>query len=140
MPRPLRELPAWLVSVTDPTRVALAFADSVPALFDAQLRVAGVDTGPARLTRDQWTIQYEVTLTDHAGERQVLRLLGTLVPPGGRTPEENGNYWLPQLGVHVEIEPADSDLPALAVLTDPERARGLLETAIAQQSPHYGDM
>src|SRR5437868_5874370 len=80
MLRPLRELPDWLVVVTDATRVAEALTASASALWDGQFRVAGVDTGRARLTHDRWSIQYEVSLTDDAGEQHVRRV-HRAVPP-----------------------------------------------------------
>ena len=147
---PLRELPEWLVAATDPAKVAAALTASVPELCDGRLRVTGVDPGRARLKADRWTIRYHVTLVDDTGRAQTLRLLGTLEPPrtaatnGRRTAAPFGSAgWrcrLTQLGVRVEVEPPDDDLPALALLIDPERSRALLESAIVEQSPRYRDL
>ena len=147
---PLRELPDWLVAVADPARVAGALTAAVPELHEGRLRVTDVDPGRVRLKRDRWTIRYHVTLSDRAGRRQALRLLGTLAPPGRPPPAdpltaapfatEGWRCRLAQLGIVVEVEPPDDDLPALALLVDPERSRALLESAIREQSPRYGDL
>jgi hypothetical protein len=147
---PLRELPDWLVAAADPARVAAALTASVPELGEGGLRVTDVDPGRARLKADRWTIRYHVTLTDDAGRPHTLRLLGTLEPPGaaatnGHSPSASlggagWERWLPQLGVRVETEPPDEELPALALLLDPERSRALLESAIAGQSLEHADL
>ncbi|TML89755.1 MAG: hypothetical protein E6G06_13930 [Actinobacteria bacterium] len=147
---PLRELPDWLVAAADPVRVANALVASVPELREGRLRVTAVDSGQARLKEDRWTIRYRVTLTDPDGGERTLRLLGTLVPPGHVQPDARPpsvplgaagwRCWLSRLGMPVEVEPPDDDLPALAVLVDPERSRALLEAAIAEQSPRHRDL
>src|SRR5712691_7451714 len=133
---PLRELPDWLVAAADPARVAAALPASLPELGGGRLRVLEVDPGRARLKADRWTIRYRVTLRDDAGHIQTRRLLGTLEPPNG-SPGVGG---LGPLGVRVEPEPPDDELPALALLVDPEAARAVLEAAIVAQAPRLGDL
>src|SRR5438132_11594297 len=72
------------------------------------------------------------------------------MPPGRAQPEARRpslpfgaagwRCWLRQVGMPLELEPADDDLPALAVLVDAERSRALLEAAIVEQSPRYRDL
>jgi hypothetical protein len=146
---PLRELPEWLVAAGDPAKVAAALTAAVPELGEGRLRVTEVDRGRARLKDDRWTIRYRVTLADEGGRSQTMRLLGTLEPPGRSATDQPSTAplgaagwrcWLPRLGVRVEVEPSDDDLPALGLLIDPERSRALLEAAIVEQAPRYADL
>ena len=135
---PLRELPDWLVAAADPARVAAALPASLPELAGGRLQVLEVEPGRARLKADRWTIRYRVTLRDDAGHVQTRRLLGTLEPANGSG--RGGGVRLGPLGVRVEPEPPDDELPALALLVDPEAARAMLQAAIVAQVPRLGDL
>ncbi len=136
-------MPSWLAALADPARVAAALSASaaVPRLRRASL-------GEVRLKSKAWSARCELVVTDTgaeaeaagaadpaaAGERALHRVV-TIVPPG---PDGDGEARL-LLAPDGEAE-ADAPLPAMALLTDPERARALLEQAIRAGAPAYQDL
>src|SRR6266516_3238955 len=148
-------MPSWLAALADPARVAAALSASaaVPRLRRASL-------GEVRLKSKAWSARCELVVTDTgaeaeaagaadpaaAGERALHRVV-TIVPPG---PDGDGEARLllapdgdAEADAEAEAEAdaeADAPLPAMALLTDPERARALLEQAIRAGAPAYQDL
>jgi hypothetical protein len=88
---------------------------SLAALWDAGH--AGEPPKDVRLKAGRWTARYEAS-----------GILATLDP---RAPDRT---------IEFADAPPDTDLPALALLTDPVEARPRLESAIAEQSPRYREL
>jgi hypothetical protein len=141
-------LPGWLVAAADPERIEAALARHEPGLT-----LGGVTVKRLRLNRQDgtWTGRYQVTVTEPDGVTRALELLGTLFPPTtgpapeGRPPARLGTPgWrrvLPELGVELVSAPAeDATLPALPQLTDPQRARALLQDLLPAAAPTYAGL
>jgi hypothetical protein len=100
----------------------------------------GVEAGRLRLKGDVWMARYEVTVGAGDGDRRTVALLGRLRRPGTVAGPAGGpkvglgeagwEVTLPELGLVLEVEHEDAELPFLADLTDPERAGPLLEASI----------
>jgi hypothetical protein len=134
-------MPPWLAALADPTRVEAALRPAVPGLRRASL-------GEIRLKRTAWTARCELTVAgspagvdgrpgDQAGERTIHRV-ATIIPP--RAHAEDGEATEEARLVLAPEAEAEAPLPALALLTDPERARELLERAIRAGIPEYREL
>jgi hypothetical protein len=145
-------LPDWLNAATDPERFVAAITRAVPALASGELRVQACDIGTVRIKRDVWTGIYRLKVAGPGdAEAREVALRGTIIPPGQQEPtevagaqgslgDEGWRTYLPELRVALEPQPADAALPSLPILTDPERARALLEESIRAASPAYADL
>jgi len=151
------ELPPWLVAVTDDDRVADALVSAVPELRDGTRQLLACKLERVRLKGRSWTVIYDLTLDGPAaGPPEVVRVRGTILPPGdgapGRVatgpdgapagPPLGAQGWraeLPGLRLLLEAEQGDPGLPALPRLTDPDQARALLEESI-RSSPAYAGL
>jgi len=142
-------LPPWLVAATDGDRVAAALA-SAGAERDGAPRVRSCEVDRVRLKGSSWTGVYRLTVDAAAGgPPEVVRVRGTLVPPGapepagatgGTAPGADGwRAYLPGLRLLLEADQGDAALPALPRLTDPGQARALLEEGI-RSTPAYAGL
>jgi hypothetical protein len=139
----LAQMPDWLAVLDDPARVEAAFRRAVPRLRAAKL-------GGVRLKPEAWTARCRLVVEADGGGQRVLHFSGTIVPPGqpppagaadAAAPAGGGPGWLPALRLALTPEPqAETRLEALALLTDPERARALLQQAIRDGAPAYRDL
>jgi hypothetical protein len=141
-------LPEWLAAAADPERIGAALARHEP-----QLAVSRVAAKRLRLNSREgtWTGRYEVTVAGPDGVVRAVALLGTVHPPMA-VPVSEGPAatpfgtpgWrrvLPELGLELTIAPAEeAALPALPVLTDPARARFLLEQQLRAAAPAYAGL
>jgi hypothetical protein len=136
-------LPARLVAAADPERIEATLVRHEPGLTLGGVAVKRVRLNPQDGT---WTGRYQVTVTEPDGVTRALELLGTLFPPTtgpapeGRPPARLGTPgWrrvLPELGLElVSALAEDATLPALPVLTDPQRARVLLQDLLPAPAP-----
>src|SRR6266511_3805265 len=153
--REFAELPDWLNAATDPAQVSAALARAIPEVAAGDLAIQDCDIGHVRIKRDVWTGAYALTLLErHSGQQNAVALRGTIVPPGW--PEPRGEeiaanreqpfgssgwrQYLPELRLSLEPARPDAALPSLPILTDPERAREMLETCIRAAAPEYEDL
>jgi Phosphotransferase enzyme family len=141
-------LPAWLAAAADPERIGAALVRHEP-----QLALGRVTAKRLRLNRREgtWTGRYEVTVAGQDGVARALALLGTLYPPAA-VPASDSSLatsfgspgWrrvIPELGLELTGAPADeASLPVLPVLTDPARARVLLQQQLRAAAPAYADL
>ncbi len=145
-------LPDWLNAATDPETVVRSLSRAVPELASGELAIQECDIGHVRIKRDVWTGVYALSVA-RAGSDQptTVELRGTILPPGYPAPAEvsgsgaafGAEGWrafLPDLRLALELRPPDEALPSLPILTDPERARELLERSIRAASPAYRDL
>jgi hypothetical protein len=141
-------LPAWLTAAADPEQVTAALVRHEPRL--ALDRVAAKRL---RLNRGEgtWTGRYEVTVTGPDGVAHAIALLGTVHPPTA-APAPDGSPaspfgtpgWhrvIPELGLELSSAPADeAALPSLPLLTDPLRARALVQQRLRAAAPAYAGL
>jgi hypothetical protein len=135
-------MPAWLAGLDDSQRVQRALSGFIPDLRSAKL-------GRVRLKSGRWTARCRVVLGD---EGQQVDLAGTIIPPGEEEPEfdtlprgrpgtQGWRCWIPDLRLALESKAdTEAELPAMGLLTDPDRARSFLEEAIRAGSPKYRDL
>ena len=147
--RRFSELPEWVAAASRPEFVADALARHVPELSAGEL-VATVGKPRLRLGGAGWTARYGVTVEGPGAKSEMVRLVGTLLPPGAGT-HPNGRSvgafgsdgWrctLPELGLELATEAADAAIEVLPRLTDPERSRALLEESIRACTPSLEDI
>src|SRR5919199_3304512 len=151
--QPLGALPAWLEAAAQPKRVQSALARSLPAFATAELQLEVCEIGLLRFSAKTrcWTGVYRFTVAGpQPGQRRVVVLRGTIVPPGmeepaaaGATPafaEQGWRTYLPELRLHLQVQPEETELTMLPALTDPEDARAFLEQSIRGGPGAYSDL
>jgi hypothetical protein len=150
-----RHPPGWLVAVANTDRVRGALETTVREFASGALLLRECRVKRLRLKRGQsdWTGQYELIVEQpeaESGEGVSTQMLeARLIPP--RFPEpsvtdpetplgtEGWHIYLPELRLELWARPHDVALPALEILTDPQRACPLLEKCIQEASPNYRD-
>jgi hypothetical protein len=150
--RRLTHAPEWLGAPGRPDQVRAGLERYAPELVTGALEVRRLEVRRLRLKKgsEGWTGQYELEL-GRAGEAggRVVMLQARVVPPGFAEPdavatgafgEPGWRAYLPELRLELQTQPEDPALPALPALTDPERARELLERAIRAAAPRYADL
>jgi hypothetical protein len=149
-------LPGWLEAATTPEPFCAALTRAVPEFTSGELIIQECDIGHVRIKRDVWTGVYELTVAGpHGDQPRVVALRGTIIPPDQPEPDAAGDerahmgqafgmdgwrVYLPELRVSLEPAPSDAALPSLPILTDPDRARTLLEQCIRAAAPNYHDI
>jgi hypothetical protein len=139
--------PAWLLAADDGERIVAALAEVVPELRSGELTLVSCVPKHLRLQdRACWEGSYRLSLLDAEGQRRDVRLVGELRPASstgaatvtGRLGDDGWFCELPALGLRLRPQPPDAELPALGLLTDPERSRKLLEDIIGQRPAYRG--
>jgi hypothetical protein len=139
--RRFAHLPDWLEDAVAPQALQAALARAAPEVADD---VVAFEAERLRLKEgaSTWRASYCLVLSGAGGEPRRLRLSGTLQRPStsGHHPGEatacgpiGAPGWrvrLPELGLSLAVEGGDAALEALPDLTEPDRARPLLEAAI----------
>src|SRR5919199_3973018 len=146
-------LPAWLEAAAQPERVQSALARSIPACAAGELTLEACEIKRLRFRGKTrcWTGSYLLTVAGpQPGQRRVVVLRGTIVPPGmeepaaaGATPafgEQGWRTYLPELRLHVQVEPEETELTMLPALTNPEDARAFLEQSIRGGPGAYSEI
>jgi Ser/Thr protein kinase RdoA (MazF antagonist) len=143
--------PGWLVAIEDPARLRAELERCVPELATGSLRLVSCRFKRAHLGGGTWTSLCRLTVEGPEGDgRREVDVRGTLVLPGEQPPppskgeaplgSEGWRCYLPALRWDLEPEPSDDALPAVALLTDPERSRELLEGALRSNGSGLGDL
>jgi hypothetical protein len=147
----LAELPDWLVVIVQPERVRSALAASIPEFVSGDYTLNECQISRLRMKKGRWGGLYHLSVTrSHDHQRMLVQTQGTLITPGQAEPDQNTNagafgadgwrWYVPELHLVLEAQPAEPDLPALPTLTDPEQSRALLEIAIREASPAYREL
>jgi hypothetical protein len=146
----LGELPGWLAELSQQESVRGALVRNIPEFTSGALRLEAVEGERLRIKSDSWTVTYDLTVDGDGRGRRTVKVRGGVYVAGApeltRAPSEaplGSPEWrrvLPELGMVLEASPTDEGLPALPILTDPDRARELLESGIRSCSPAYGDI
>jgi len=158
-------MPPWLAALADPARVGAALRPAVPGLRRVSLGEVRLKS-KAWTARCELIVaapdgdghpggQSASQAVDQPGERTIHRV-ATIIPPAEhaserrnaahgrpaepRAPDENGEAADAARLVLAPDAEAEAPLPALALLTDPERARELLERAIRAGTPAYREL
>ena len=128
----LAELPDWLDAAVRPERALAALLRAAPGLTG---EVVGFESDRVRMRDDSgtWLASYDL----HLAGGGTVSLVGGLSRPdgGGRAPPAgtpgppDWRIEVPELGLELSAAPPES-LEAVPVLTDADRARPLLESAI----------
>src|SRR5919202_3438498 len=155
--QPFGALPAWLEAAAQPERVRSALARSglkpasACAAGELTLEVCEIKRLRFSAKTGCWTGSYRVTVAGpQPGQRRVVVLHGTIVPSGkdepaaaGATPafgEPGWRTYLPELRLHVQVEPEETELTMLPALTDPDQARAFLEQSIRGGPGAYSEI
>lgn len=150
--RRLGTLPAWLLAPLQAATVADALRQAVPELADGRLTLKSCKIKRMLLKENgRWVGSYALALDDSSAGKRSLTLRGTFTPPllrAGEAPAVpeaplGSPEWrcaLPGLGLLLESEPAESELAAMPLLTDPEASRQMLEQGIAGSAPGYAEL
>ena len=146
----LKDMPESLRALARPEHLKAAMERSIPEFTSGAVALEHVRPTRGRLEDGVFGGMFELTVNGPGGVRRVVSLSGVADP--GRPVRVDGispdvpfgeDGWrcpVPELRLVLETLPADTALPALAMLTDPSRARALLEGAIRAGSPAYGDI
>ena len=148
--RMLSDMPEWLVAVTQPERLKDALQRRIPEFASGAMSLSNVQSRRLRLEDDCCKGTFELAIEGANGELREVRLRGVVRParptdiddtlPAAALGEEGWRCAVPELGLVLETPPPDAALPALQILTDPLRARALLEEAIRAGTPHLADI
>lgn len=141
----LGRMPAWLTAAAEPDRISALLNPAIPELASGCLTLAACEPR-LRLKADQpaWAVSYELELVDGSGQGRTKKVAGSFSrPPEPAGPSsaqgslaEGWRGRFPELGIDLELKGSeDKALPARDDLTDPERARRLLEDAIQVNHP-----
>src|SRR6266480_7353095 len=146
----LKSMPEWLRAIARPEHLKAAMERSIPEFASGAVALEHVRPTRGRLEDGVFGGMFELTVNGPGGVRRVVSLSGVADPgrpvrvdgisPDVSFGEDGWRCPVPELRLVLETLPADTALPALAVLTDPSRARALLEGAIRAGSPAYGDI
>jgi hypothetical protein len=143
--------PDWLQVVGDSARVRAALGRSIQDFASGELELSACKFKRARIKDGSWTATYRVTVgSPHRGVERVMDLRGQLRlagwDPSSEAPSDGGfgtegwRCYLSDLRMEFALQPPDSALPSLPLLTDPISARALLERGIRDCSPAYAGL
>jgi len=146
----LTDMPDWLHAIARPEHLRTTMERSIAEFASGAMALEHVRPRRSRLKDGVFEGMYELTLKGPGGARRVVCLRGVADPrrsarvegtsPGVPFGEDGWRRVVPELRLVLETAPADTALPALAILTDPSRARALLEGGIRAGSPAYADI
>lgn len=143
--------PDWLVAIEDLDRMRADLEHSIPELVSGELRLAACKFKRARIENGTWTSLCRLKIEDgDGGSSRDVDLRGTLLLPGVDPPatrveaigfaEDGWLCYLPDLRWDFTVELSDTNLVAMPSLTDPSRARALLETAFRESAGGLDDI
>jgi len=146
----LKSMPEWLRAIARPEHLKAAMERSIPEFASGAVALEHVRPTRGRLEDGVFGGMFELTVNGPGGVRRVVCLRGVAdsrrpvgvdaVSSGVPFGEYGWRCAVPELRLVLETSPADTALPALAMLTDPSRARAFVEGAIRAGSPAYADI
>jgi hypothetical protein len=147
----LAQLPEWLLAPLKADSVRDALQRAVPEFASGALALRGASI--KRMVLDsagRWVGTYKLNVEGANGARRSIGLRGTFAPsatdaqnqPAPAVPlgEPGWQLALPKLHLTLESEPPESELPAMPDLTDPDKARPILEAGIRAGDSTYSDL
>ena len=137
----LAQPPDWLVAIEDLDRLRADLERSIPELASGELKLVSCKFKRARIADGTYWSLCRLKIEDRDGSsRHDVDVHGVLVLPWMDAPavpaapsgfeELNWHAYLSDLRWEISMEPADTALPAMPSLTDPDLSRELLEGAI----------
>jgi hypothetical protein len=155
------ELPTWLQVVDEPDVVHAALVRSIPDFASGAFVLRDVELERARNKKSTWNVRYRLFVEPAGGEPAPFPVQGILHPPDSQSMagiSSSGTFgtdgWcgvVPDLGLVLRMDsygealgalplPMDEGLRSVPLLTDPDRARAILERGIRECSPAYADI
>lgn len=132
-------IPRWLSAFMEPGRLETSLRRAVPELADGRLTLLGCEPQRLRAKGDQWLARCQVTVAAPDGSRRDVVLVGRVVPPAedarpGPAPREprvafgepEWCCYIAGIRLWLQVQPADTALPALPKLVDPAAAAQLM--------------
>jgi phosphotransferase family enzyme len=140
--------PEWLIALSEPDCVARALTKHVPELAAGELTLAALEVKGMRTKERSRSASYRLAAIGGDGAERTFELRGEWVAATAPQPSPGSNdvplgtdgwrCYLPELRLELHADdPSDAGLPALPLLTDPVRARAVLEAAMRKGSPRY---
>ena len=131
----------WLASIEDLDRLRADLERTIPELASGELRLAKCKFKRAHIVDDTYVSLCRLTIEDSdGGSRHDVDVHGVLVLPWTDPPatapngrgfaELDWHCFLPDLRWEISVEPADTALPAMPSLTDPDLSRTLIQAAL----------
>jgi hypothetical protein len=134
----------------DPARLRADVERSIPELASGALTLVSCKFKSGRIIDGTWSALCRLKLEDDGGGHRQVDVRGTLLLPDvdALTPGSNGEEfatdgwrcYLPDLRLDISVEAEDGALPAMALLTDPDSSRALLEGALRAGSAELADL
>jgi hypothetical protein len=141
--------PAWLLPAADADAVSGALAETVPELGARGRALESLEVRRLRIKERTWDALVRVTVAAAPGvaAAQTFDLRGRVIPPawgdpdgdgsgGAPFPEAGWRWYSPGLRLELAVQPSDPALPAVPLLTDPDRSARMLEDGVGG-SPRY---
>ena len=147
----LAQPPDWLMAIEDLDRLRADLERSIPELASGELRLVSCKFKRAHVGNGTYTSLCRLKIEDRdGGSPRVVDVHGVLCLPGMAPPPEpttgtafaepGWRCFLPDLRWELSVEPADTSLPAMPALTDPDLSRDLLEGAIRSTRGDLSDI
>lgn len=142
-------LPEWLRALDDPGAIRAAFVREIPEFASGSVTLHDARLERARNKKGIWNVYYKVIAG--AGDQQPseVSLRGVLYPPGtdglgnvfptGTFGKPGWRGTVTDLGLALQTDSPDEQLPSFSLLTDSVQARAILERGIREHSP-YSDI
>jgi hypothetical protein len=133
----------WFESAVHPGNVRTVLAREIPEFATERMTLLGVEIKRLRSAEPEgyWTATYQLAVADPSGEPRILSMLGLLIPPHVDAPEptaavalgtDGWRCYVDELHLQLTAVASDPSLPGLALLSDPDEARNLLERVLRE--------
>jgi hypothetical protein len=142
--------PEWLTAIEDPRRLRDDLERSIPELASGAQRLLSCKFKRAHINASGWQTLCRLTVDDaEGGTPRQVDVYGHLAAPGvdvaptvidGYRFGTNHRYHLPDVQLAPGQRAPDEDLPALAILADPDAARSVLEHALRSNGSDLADL
>src|SRR5439155_18324535 len=146
----LTDMPDWLHAIARPEHLRTAMERSIAEFASGAMVLEHAGPRRSRLGDGVFDGIFELTIKGPGGARRVICLRGVADPrrsargyvisPGVPFGEDSWRCTIPEFRLVLQTPPVDTALPALAIPTDPSRARALLEDGIRRGSPAHADI
>ena len=146
----LQDMPAWLHAIARPDHLKTVMERNITEFASGVMALEHVQARRRRLEDGVFDGIFELTIKGPDGVHRLICLRGVADPrrsargyvisPGVPFGEDSWRCTVPELRLVLQTPPVDTALPALAILTDPSRARALLEDGIRRGSPAHADI
>jgi Phosphotransferase enzyme family len=128
----------WFEAAVRPDHVRSVLAHEIPEFASGQMTLLSCEIKRLRSAEPEgfWTATYLLTVAEPSSGPRTLSAHGLLIPPGAAAPApvaviplgtDGWECYVSSLRLRLRIEAVDAALPALALLTEPDEARTLIE-------------